>query len=68
MGKRYDKPAIIGTTPIEPKGSSCQQGDEASKSDSTPEPRPGELTGGPARPRDRRHVRLVRKEIPRRHR
>ncbi len=34
MKKTYDKPAILGTTRIEPKAHSCQQGDEAS----VPEP------------------------------
>jgi len=51
MGKKYDKPAIIGTTKIDPKGDSCQQGDEAS----APEPT---STRKPSR---RGHLRIVGK-------
>jgi hypothetical protein len=51
MGKKYDKPAIIDSKKIDPKGDGCQQGEEAAAPAST-------STGKPA---DRGHLRIVRK-------
>ena len=50
MGKKYDKPAIISTTKIDPKPDSCQQGDGASAPESTPA----------AQPAGREHLKIVR--------
>ena len=49
MGKKYDKPAIIDSKKLDPKGDGCQQGDEASA------PVPA------AKPVNRGHLRIVKK-------
>ena len=62
MGKNYDKPALIGTTKIEPKPDSCQQGDEASAPESTPAVQPPDQAKTTGRPSGRGHLKIVRND------
>ncbi len=62
MGKRYDKPAIIGTTKIDPKPDSCQQGDEASVPESTPAVPPPDQAKTTGKPSGRGHLNIVRND------
>jgi hypothetical protein len=60
MGKKYEKPAIIGSTKIDPKPDSCQQG-EASAPESTRRGQPQGRGKGPGGASARGHLKIVRK-------
>ena len=62
MSKKHEKPAIIGTTKIDPKPDSCQQGDEASAPESTSTVQPPNQAKTTGKPSGRKHLNIVRND------